>query len=99
MPADFLQKQGRGADGGLFRKGRSGNPAGRRPGCGNRATLGSMVQESAGQRPRDPPRRLGGHIADRVVDPPHLVDGPGRDATEELVGEGVVVGGHAVGLP
>ena len=49
MPADFLQKQGRGADGGLFRKGRSGNPAGRQPGCRNRATLGSMVQESAGQ--------------------------------------------------
>ena len=49
--------------------------------------------------PRDPSRRLGGHIVDRVVDPPHLVDDPGRDATEELVGEGVVVGGHAVGLP
>ena len=39
MTADFLQKQGQGADGRLFQKGRSGNPAGRRKGSRNRATL------------------------------------------------------------
>jgi hypothetical protein len=37
MPADSLQKQDRGPDG-LFRKGLSGNPAGRAPGCRNHAT-------------------------------------------------------------
>jgi hypothetical protein len=35
MTADHLQKQSPGLDGHLFRKGRSGNPAGRRPGCRN----------------------------------------------------------------
>jgi hypothetical protein len=39
MTADSLQKQGQTPGGRLFRKGRSGNPAGRRPGCRNRATL------------------------------------------------------------
>ena len=39
MTADSLQKQDQGADGRLFQKGRSGNPAGRRPGSRNRATL------------------------------------------------------------
>ena len=39
MPADFLQKQDKGSGPGLFPKGRSGNPAGRRPGCRNSATL------------------------------------------------------------
>ena len=37
MPADSLQKQERGPDG-HFRKGHSGNPAGRAPGCRNHAT-------------------------------------------------------------
>jgi len=39
MTVDSLQKQDEGAGGGRFRKGQSGNPAGRRPGCRNRATL------------------------------------------------------------
>jgi hypothetical protein len=39
MTADSLQKQDQGADSRLFQKGRSGNPAGRRPGSRNRATL------------------------------------------------------------
>jgi hypothetical protein len=39
MTADSLQKQEKEPDGHLFRKGRSGNPAGRRPGCRNRATM------------------------------------------------------------
>jgi hypothetical protein len=43
MPADSLQKQSRGHAGRLFRKGRSGNPAGRRPGCRNRASLAAEV--------------------------------------------------------
>ena len=38
MPADSLQKQERGPDG-QFRKGTSGNPAGRPPGSRNHATL------------------------------------------------------------
>ncbi|HZT19804.1 MAG TPA: DUF5681 domain-containing protein [Dongiaceae bacterium] len=42
MPADSLQKQGPGP-GGPFQKGRSGNPAGRRPGSRNRATLAAEV--------------------------------------------------------
>ena len=39
MTADSLQKQGQGADSRLFQKGQSGNPAGRRAGSRNRATL------------------------------------------------------------
>ena len=39
MTADSLQKQGEAPEGRLFRKGRSGNPAGRQPGSRNRATL------------------------------------------------------------
>jgi len=39
MTADSLQKQDPGSGGPLFRKGQSGNPAGRRPGCRNRATI------------------------------------------------------------
>ncbi len=42
MPADSRQKQGPGP-GGPFQKGRSGNPAGRRPGSRNRATLAAEV--------------------------------------------------------
>jgi hypothetical protein len=42
MPADSLQKQDREPDG-LFRKGTSGNPAGRAPGCRNHATLMAEV--------------------------------------------------------
>ena len=38
MTADSLQKQIQAPDGHLFQKGRSGNPAGRRPGTRNRAT-------------------------------------------------------------
>ena len=45
MPADSLQKQDRGPDG-LFRKGRSGNPTGRAPGCRNHATqMAEMLLE------------------------------------------------------
>ncbi len=39
MTADSLQKQGKASGGRPFQKGRSGNPAGRRPGCRNRATM------------------------------------------------------------
>ena len=39
MTADSLQKQDGGTGGRLFQKGQSGNPAGRRPGSRNRATL------------------------------------------------------------
>ena len=39
MTADSLQKQGQAPGGRLFQKGRSGNPAGRQPGCRNRATV------------------------------------------------------------
>ena len=39
MTADSLQKQDEAPGGRLFQKGRSGNPAGRRPGSRNRATL------------------------------------------------------------
>lgn len=39
MPVDSLQKQDQGPEGGLFRKGRSGNPAGRPPGSRNHATM------------------------------------------------------------
>ena len=38
MTADSLQKQIQAPDGHLFQKGRSGNPAGRRPGSRNRTT-------------------------------------------------------------
>ncbi len=48
MPADSLQKQGKGHAGRLFgrasrEKGQSGNPAGRRPGRRNRASLAAEV--------------------------------------------------------
>jgi hypothetical protein len=43
MPVDSLQKQGRGPAGRLFRKGRSGNPIGRRPSCRTRATLAADI--------------------------------------------------------
>jgi len=43
MTADSLQKQSQGRAGRLFEKGQSGNPGGRRPGCGNRATLAAEV--------------------------------------------------------
>ena len=39
MTADSLQKQDQVPGDRLFRKGRSGNPAGRQPGCRNRATI------------------------------------------------------------
>jgi hypothetical protein len=39
MAADFLQKHPAGGPGRPFEKGRSGNPAGRRPGSRNKATL------------------------------------------------------------
>jgi len=39
MPVDPLQKQDRGPGDRLFRKGRSGKPAGRPPGSRNRATI------------------------------------------------------------
>ena len=39
MTADSLQKQDEAPGDRLFQKGRSGNPAGRRPGCRNRATI------------------------------------------------------------
>jgi len=39
MTANSLQKQDQHTRGRLFQKGRSGNPAGRRPGCRNRATM------------------------------------------------------------
>src|SRR6185437_8037184 len=39
MAADLLQKQREGRRGRPFQKGRSGNPAGRQPGCRNRTTL------------------------------------------------------------
>src|SRR6266403_1483523 len=39
MAADFLQKQPARGPGRPFEKGRSGNPAGRRPGSRNKATL------------------------------------------------------------
>jgi hypothetical protein len=42
MPADSLQKQDRGPEG-HFRKGSSGNPAGRAPGCRNHATVMAEV--------------------------------------------------------
>jgi len=44
MPADSLEKQERGP-GGLFRKGRSGNPAGRPRGSRNRATQAEILLE------------------------------------------------------
>ena len=49
MPADSLQKQDKGTGGGRFRKGQSGNPAGRQPGCRNRATLAveSLLENQA----------------------------------------------------
>jgi len=43
MPADSLQKQSECPSGHLFQKGRPGNPAGRRAGCRNRATLAAEV--------------------------------------------------------
>ena len=43
MTADSLQKQIQAPDDHLFRKDRSGNPAGRRPGSRNRATLAAEV--------------------------------------------------------
>jgi hypothetical protein len=43
MTANSLQKQSQGPDGRLFQKGRSGNPAGRQPGCRNRATIAAEV--------------------------------------------------------
>ena len=43
MTADSLQKQSQAPAGRLFQKGQSGNPAGRRPGCRNRATLAAEV--------------------------------------------------------
>jgi hypothetical protein len=42
MPVDSLQKQVTAPDG-HFQKGHSGNPAGRRPGCRNLATLAAEV--------------------------------------------------------
>jgi hypothetical protein len=43
MTADSLQKQSECPSGHLFQKGRPGNPAGRRAGCRNRATLAAEV--------------------------------------------------------
>jgi hypothetical protein len=43
MTADSLQKQITDRKGHLFQKGRSGNPAGRRPGSRNRATLAAEL--------------------------------------------------------
>src|ERR1700686_1782760 len=43
MTADSLQKQNRAPAGQPFQKGQSGNPAGRRPGCRNRATIAAEV--------------------------------------------------------
>lgn len=44
MPADSLEKRERGPDG-LFRKGRSGNPAGRPRGSRNRTTQAKILLE------------------------------------------------------
>src|SRR6266404_9560943 len=43
MTANSLQKQSQAPAGRLFQKGKSGNPAGRRRGCRNRATLAAEV--------------------------------------------------------
>jgi Family of unknown function (DUF5681) len=49
MPADSLYKQDKATGGGRFRKGKSGNPAGRPPGSRNRATLAveSLLESQA----------------------------------------------------
>jgi len=47
--------------------------------------------------PLDGPGRLGRDVVDHPVDAAHLVDDAGGGAAEEVVGERVVVGGHAVG--
>src|SRR5229473_3808913 len=55
----------------------------------SRATLPSLPLDRTG--------RLRGDVVDDAVDAAHLVDDPGRRAPQELVREGVIVGGHAVG--
>ena len=50
MTADSLQKQIKDPAGHLFRKGRSGNPAGRQPGCRNRTTMAAeLLLEGEGE--------------------------------------------------
>src|SRR6478672_11342317 len=47
--------------------------------------------------PLDGARRLGGDVVDHTIDAAHLVDDAPRRVAEKVVGEIVVVGGHAVG--
>jgi hypothetical protein len=49
MPVDSLYKQDKGTGGGRFRKGQSGDPAGRPPGSRNRSTLAveSLLESQA----------------------------------------------------
>ena len=57
----------------------------------------SKAREGIPSLPLDRPRRLRRNIVDHAVDALDLVDDPGRDAAQEVVGERVIVGSHAVG--
>ena len=96
MPVDSLQKQEREPDG-QFRKGSSGNPAGRPPGCRNHATTMAEVLldgeveavDPQGGRARhgrryDGPKALPGAIVPRRKSRAVTVDLPRIERVEDL---------------